>query len=455
MSIQKKLSLLFTVLVSGFLLIFSLIIYYSASTNRTNEFYNLLEKEALTKANLLLDTQLDANTLQTIYRQNREIIHEVEVAIYDGNGNLVYHDAVELDVVKETPEMLDRIGREGKISFLQEDWQAVGISLYKGDRQFLVTAAAYDDYGHNKLGSLLQTLLIAFSLGVLIVYLSSRYFAKKAFSPVGEMVKEADNISVSNLDLRLRVGQNKDELWQLAQTFNRMLERLEKSFESQKQFTFYMAHEFRTPLARIISDLEWATKEGRTSHEQHVTIGQVLTDAKKMARLSTGLLDFAKASFDRAEINFRSIRVDETVLEASQLVQQCNSNYRIKIQYMEADLDTPEMNLLGNAYLLTTAFSNLIENACKFSPDQTCSISLKSLSGNAELLFSDTGPGIPPEEREAIFEPFYRGKNQQTVAGNGIGLALVARILKLHNGQIEVHALEEGGTCFQVRLPLE
>jgi two-component system, OmpR family, sensor histidine kinase ArlS len=455
MKIQNRLSLLFTTLVGGFLLIFSLIIYFTASKSRTKEFYSLLDKEALTKANLLLDTQLDAETLQTIYRQNREIIHEVEVAIYDGNGRLVYHDAVEIDVVKETPEMLKSIEERGRIAFFEGEWQVVGIALEKGGNQYLITAAAYDDYGYSKLRSLGNTLLIVFSTGMLIVYLSSRYFAKRALLPVGEMVKEAENISVSNLDLRLKEGGNKDELWQLASTFNRMLERLEKSFDAQKQFAFYMAHELRTPLSSIISDLEWALKKERNEKEKQNSLGQVLNDARNLARLSTNLLDFAKASFDRSEINFRLIRVDEALLEATQQIQKVNPSYKIKINFAEAGKqEMDEMNIMGNSYLLSTAFSNLIDNACKFSPDQTCEIRILCLPDRVELYFQDQGIGIPNEEREAIFEPFFRGKNRHEASGNGIGLALVLRIITLHHGSVQLMPGEEDGSCFRVSLPL-
>ncbi len=455
MKIQNRLSLLFTVLVGAFFLLFSLIIYFSATNNRTNEFYALLEKEALTKANLLLDTQLDAETLQTIYRQNREIIHEVEVAIYDGRANLVYHDAVEIDVVKETPQMLQNILEKGKIAFFEGDWQVVGIALQKGDNQYLVTAAAYDDYGYNKLRSLGNTLLLVFSSGMLIIYLSSRYFAKKALLPVGEMVKEAENISVYNLDLRLKEGMNKDELWQLASTFNRMLERLEKSFEAQKQFAFYMAHELRTPLSSIISELEWALNEGRSKKDKQNAIGQVLNDARNLAKLSTNLLDFAKASFDRSEINFKVIRVDEALLDATQQIKRANPAYKIKMSFAESgEMEMTEMNVMGNSYLLSTAFTNLIDNACKFSPDQTCSIKIVGLSDQVELFFQDQGPGIPLEEREAIFEPFFRGKNRLAASGNGIGLALVKRILELHHGSVALISGEEEGACFKVKLSL-
>src|SRR5690606_41682487 len=100
--------------------------YFSASKEREKEFNALLKKEAITKANIFLNASVDQEILQEIYRNNRKILNEVEVAIYDTVFNLVYHDAADIDYVKETWEMIDEINQTGEISFYQADWQVVG-----------------------------------------------------------------------------------------------------------------------------------------------------------------------------------------------------------------------------------------------------------------------------------------------------------------------------------------
>lgn len=117
MKIRTRLTILFTVITATILLAFASVIYFSAKKNREKEFYSILKKEAITKANLFFNAKVDAKTLQDIYRNNREILNEVEVAIYDTGFNLLYHDAVDIDYVKETPEMINEIFQKGEIQF--------------------------------------------------------------------------------------------------------------------------------------------------------------------------------------------------------------------------------------------------------------------------------------------------------------------------------------------------
>jgi two-component system, OmpR family, sensor histidine kinase ArlS len=127
MKIRTRISLIYTLLTAGIFLFFAGTIYYSAEKNREKEFFNALRKEALTKANLIADANVPAETLQKIYLKNREILDEVEVAIYNTHFELIYHDAVEIDFVKETETMLAEIMAEKSIEFFQEKWQVVGL----------------------------------------------------------------------------------------------------------------------------------------------------------------------------------------------------------------------------------------------------------------------------------------------------------------------------------------
>jgi two-component system sensor histidine kinase ArlS len=452
MSLQKRITLWFTSLTISVLVLFMGFVYFSAYKNRLNEFYTILEKEAITKLNLLLDTELDALTLQTIYRQNRKILYEVEVAIYDAEEQLVYHDAVDIDFVKESAEMFEAIRKNQSIRFLQEGWQVLGFVYEHGGKPFLVTAAAFDAYGYSKLENIRDTIFISLIFGVLFIVILGRYFSMKILQPVTEMIVEAGMISASNLHLRLKEGDEQDELKQLAQTFNQLLERLEKSFDSQKQFVSYVSHELRTPLTAMITELEWAIQRDRNMEEYQETIDNILSDGQRMAKLLNTLLDFAKANYDRSEVNFNQIRVDEVLLDASMEVQKNNPEYKIELDF--ADQSEEEVMVNANAYLLSIAFSNLLSNACKFSKDHKCTVLISSEGNFAKVVFKDKGIGIPRSEFNKIFTPFYRGQNKNFAKGSGIGLTLVKKIVALHLGEIHVQSVPGEGTAFQVLLPL-
>lgn len=452
MNIQHRLSLLFTAITAALFLGFCAVIYLTAASNRSKEFISSLQKEAITKANVLLEAGVHATTLQTIYRQNREVLNEVEVAIYNTSLDLIYHDAVDIDFVKETPQMLAQIHQEGFISFQQEEWQVIGIKHdFKGEF-YLITAAAFDEYGFNKLNNLKQTLLLSFLVSLLLIYFLGRYFSKKALQPVVDMTGEARKISATNLDLRIKEGNGQDELAQLAITFNEMLSRLENSFEAQKSVVSNLAHELRTPLSAMMTELSWAIEKERPSAELKKSVEDALLDARKMNRIITALLDLAKASYDQAQIAFQSVRVDEILLEARADVLKANPGYLVSIHL--AEMKEKHLNLNANAYLLRTAFYNLMENACKYSEDQSCQVSIEKNQSSLLIIFTDNGAGIEESDLEMIFKPFYRGKNSK-VQGTGIGLSLVQKIINLHHGDIHVKSQPGHGTQISLRVGLE
>jgi two-component system sensor histidine kinase ArlS len=452
MKIRTRLTLLFTLITATILLAFAFVIYYSAKENRGKEFYSLLKKEGLTKANLFFNAKVETKTLQDIYRNNREILNEVEVAIYDTDFNLLYHDAVDIDFVKETKAMIDEIIQKEEVKFYQDDWQVLGFGYRYQNKNFIITAAAYDQYGFNKLNSLLKNSIIVFIISIIFIYIAGLFFSKKAFDPVKEMTNKARQISATNLDLRLNNNGKKDELAELANTFNEMLNRLENSFDAQKHFVSNISHELRTPLAAIISELELSINKEKSVSEYKSTIQNALGDAKKLVRLSNSLLDLAKASYDPSEISFKSIRIDEILLDARQQVQQANPDYKIDIHFENDFENDNQISVNGNEYLLKVAFVNLFENGCKFSKDKQSIVSISFERDKIKLLFSDNGIGITENDLKHVFTPFYRGENKIYAEGNGIGLSLTQKIILLHKGTISVSSKQDEGTTFYVEL---
>ncbi len=453
MKIRTRLTILFTLITAIILLLFATVIYFSAKENRETEFYNLLKKEAITKANLFLNANVDKKILQDIYHNNRKILNEVEVAIYDTSFVLLYHDAVDIDFVKETRPMIEEIYQKGEIEFYQERWQVIGLRYEFEGKNFIITAAAYDQYGYNKLNNLLTNSIIVFVASILFILVAGVFFSKKAFKPVSEMIEKAKNISATNLDLRLTNKGSKDELSELANTFNEMLNRLENSFDAQKHFVSNISHELRTPLAAIITELEWSVNKDRSSEEYRIAILNALSDSRKIVRLSNSLLDLAKASYDPSEIAFKSVRIDEVLLDARQQVQQTNPDYKIDIHFENEIENDNQISVSGNEYLLKVAFSNLFENGCKFSDPHKCTVSVSFNSKDIILKFSDDGIGIAEKDVQHIFIPFYRGENKEHAYGHGIGLPLTEKIVLLHKGKIAVTSHVSVGTTFTVELP--
>jgi two-component system sensor histidine kinase ArlS len=456
MKIRTRLTILFTVITVTILLAFAFIIYFSAKENREKEFYAVLKKEAITKANLFFDAKVDTKTLQDIYRNNRAILNEVEVAIYDSNFVLLYHDAVDIDYVKETPEMINEIFKKGEKQFYQEKWQVIGLRYEYESKNYIITATAKDQYGYNKLDNLLNTSIIVFIISILFIYIAGRFFSKRAFDPVKEMTEKAKVISATNLDLRLNNNGNSDELAALASTFNAMLDRLEHSFEAQKHFVSNISHELRTPLAAIVTELELSNSSEKSISAYKSTIQNALGDTKKLIRLSNSLLDLAKASYDPSKISFKPIRIDEMLLDTRKQVQQANPDYKIDIAFDREFENEYQITVNGNEYLLKVAFANLFENGCKFSREKKSCVSISFASHTIQLQFKDNGIGISADDLKNMFTPFYRGDNRHYASGNGIGLSLTQKIIHLHKGSIAIQSTRQQGTTFIIDLqPIE
>jgi len=453
MKIRLKLTLLFTALFAALLLVFCLVIYFSNARDREDQYFKRLRQQAITKTNLLLGAKVQPTVLQLIYKNSLNSLPQEEVAVYDTAFHLLYHDAVYIDRVKETRGMIDTIVRQHEIHFYVQDLQAIGFLYPYNSKDYVVTAAAKDIDGLAKLHDLRIALLIGFIVAILLTFLAGYLFSRQALQPVSQMVDKVEEITASHLDLRISEGRGKDEIAELAITFNRMLDRLENSFEAQRQFVSNISHELRTPLATIIGELEIAAKKGRTPAEYEELTRLILQDAHRLVKLSNGLLDLAKASYDKAEIAFKEVRLDELLLDTRQAVLKSNPDYGINIIFEREIEEDDFISVRGNEYLLKVAFTNLIDNGCKFSDDRESTVAISFHAKNVILRFSDTGIGISPEDIASIFTPFYRGANKKYAEGHGIGLSLTDKIIHLHQGSLSVASRVSEGTTFTVELP--
>ncbi|MGV2452149.1 UNVERIFIED_CONTAM: ATP-binding protein [Ralstonia mannitolilytica] len=448
MKIRTRLTLLFTLITAMLLGIYSISIYYSSKEAREQSFYSELQNEAIAKADLFFRSSLPEQEMHKLYKNNTRTLNEVQVAIYDNNKELVYHDDAKVDYVKETSEMLSKIFQKKKINFFLNDLQVIGIVYHYEGKTYAVTAAAYDQYGYDYLTHLLTISLISFFIILILIYLAGIFLSKKALSPLTEMVIQIKKITAGKLQLRLKTTKEKDELNELAENFNGMLERLENSFDSQKHFVSNISHELRTPLAAIITELELASEKDKTKEEYQETIHFALDDARNMVKLSNSLMDLAKASYDPDEISFSEVRLDEVLLESYTKITKDNPGYKVSMN-IEDLVEEHQLTILGNEYLLQVAFNNLIDNACKYSPEHTCLIDVSTDSKILTISFTNTGNSINKEDLQHIFEPFYRSENSKHEKGHGIGLFLTEKIILLHNAKVKVVS-EKNKTIFTV-----
>lgn len=453
MKIRTKLTLRYVAITAAVFSALLIFIFVFSEKSREKHAYLTLKQEAVTKAHLFLSGRVDAEVMQSIYKNNREFINEVEVAVYNTGMQLLYHDASDIDIVKETPEMLQEIRDKRSLEFYLEEYQVVGLIYEFGEKEYILTAAAYDGYGYEKQQELAIILFISWIIALIFLAIAGYLLAKGALAPVSRIVDEIEDITESSLDSRLVPKHPNDELGELSTTFNEMLDRLEQSFDSQKMFVSNISHELRTPMAALIAELELSLLRERTPEEYRKTIEMALSDSRKIERLSTGLLDLARSNYDPKQIAMREIRLDELLLDAREMVVKANKQNEVELIF---DLNIEEESLItviGNEYLLKTAFVNLIENNCKFSENKTSFVNISFLGDYSVVRFTDSGIGISEEDAKNLFKPFYRGGNSGYSSGHGIGMTLVQRIVQLHKGTVRVHSQLGEGTVFICKIP--
>lgn len=453
MKIRTKLTLRYTLTTAGIFIIFAVLVYLFSEKNREREFYRDLKREAITKANLFLEKKVDATTMQSIYMNNREFINEVEVAVYDTSFHLLYHDAKQIDLVKETPEMINEIIRDKTVDFYQGRNQVVGL-LYKFKGEpYVITAVAYDGYGYAKLEALKHILISLCGIGLLILFGVGYYLSKRALKPVINIDEEIKNITASNLDKRLYISTPPDEIDELAISFNQMLDKLEESFSSQRLFMSNVSHEIRTPLAILQGEIDVALLRSRSTKEYIDTLQAIQSDSKHITHLLNGLSDLSKASYQPEQIAFSEVRLDEVLLDARDLILKNMPQSRVDLIFEQESEDDKDLIIRGNDYLLKVAFMNLMENNVKYSESRLSTVQIAYYNNKSIIRFSDDGIGISEEETEQIFKPFFRGKNATYAKGTGIGLTMVRKIVRLHHGEIYVNSHVGEGTVFTIEFP--
>ena len=454
MGIRKKLLYQFAGIVALILLLSSLSVYVSFSKGRKEEFYDRLGSKAKMVAQMLIDIdEIDAELLKRIEKNNPVSLPNEKIIIYDYNDNIVYSTDDDQSL-NFSSELISSVRLKENIRLKQKSFEILG-QFYAGkyDR-YVVFAAATDIYGLGKLKRLRIILFIVFLISLVIVFLSGRIFVSRALTPVSDIMSQVNSIGVFNLDSRISEGDGKDDLARLGQTFNKMLERLETAFKTQKNFIANASHELRTPLTVITGQLEVILMKARNNEEYRETFISVLGNIKNLNHISDRLLQLAQASSEFSEADFSLIRIDEILWQAKKDILKIHDAYKISISFSESIDDESKLKVNGNDQLLRTAVSNIIDNGCKYSDDHTSEIIVNNEDNNVIVIFSDKGIGISENDIKMIFQPFYRASNAIGTKGHGIGLSLVEKIIALHKGKITVKSELMKGTTFTIYLPL-
>jgi len=287
-----------------------------------------------------------------------------------------------------------------------------------------------------------------------LVFTIGKVFSRQIFQPVRDIIHNVQRISANNLHLRLNTGNGKDEIAELAVTFNDMLGRLEAIFETQNNFISNASHEFRTPLTIISGEAELGMQKTGASPEQVASFTLILQEASRLNQLVSSLLSLAQTGFDGKKLPWEKIRLDELLWSVKTTANQIYPDNKITLDFKNLPEEADHLSTLGNLPLLQMALSNVVLNACKYSSNQPVAIQLEATKKVLIITVTDQGIGIPSAELGQVFVPFFRASNTSSFEGHGIGLPLTLNIIRLHKGSIDIQAREQSGTVVKIYLPV-
>lgn len=452
MSLRARLTLLYTSLLGGILLLFGVAIYLIIS-------YLLIAQVEQTLYQTFEEIQRNTSVesvgnIDVITLPSLDLTESVYAQYWNRHGRLVDTNLEGFD------RSFDSLGLQSLTPVFRSIYidnvhlRVLSIPLVKADRSVgslqLATSLELVDA---TLNVLVTVLLIGSVISMAIAGLVGWYTTKRALAPLEAVTQTALQITRAD-DLSRRIsyqGPPDDEVGQLIHAFNQTLHRLENLFNTQRRFLADVGHELRTPLTVIKGNVDLMRRMDVRDDESLLGIE---AEVDRLTRMVGDLLLLAQAESGKLPLDIHVVELDTLVLEA---LNQMAILAKDKLQLRLGDID--QVLVCGDRDRLKQVLVNLIVNAINYTPSGgEVTISLGKVDHQSQLIVHDTGPGIPAEDLPHVFERFYRGEKSRTRSregkGFGLGLSIAYWIVRNHGGRIEVDSKEGQGTTFCVWLPL-
>lgn len=454
MSLRARLTLLYTILVGGTLLIFGLAIYQWVSLTITEQIDQILERTA---SNIISAIRVNAVGDLDVASDvaNLDLATNVYVQLWSREQGL--SSSPNISWMKEPLDPLARytsqpVNRDVSIDNAHLRVLSVPLSIGSRPAGTLQVAASLAVVEATQ-KTLLNVLVIGTIVAVALAAFGVSFVTYRSLSPLESVTQTALQITRAD-DLSRRIpyqGPTDDEIGQLIDAFNQTLGRLEHLFNTQRRFVADVGHELRTPLTVIKGNITLMRKLGCSDEE---SLRSVEDEVDRLTRMVGDLLLLAQAESGKLPLNRSIVELDTLLLE---VLQQSQVLAKDKLNLRLGEID--QVLICGDRDRLKQVLINLISNAVKYTPVGGEVIAYLGKEDDcAKLTIQDNGPGIPAEDLPRIFERFYRIEKSRTRSadgkGFGLGLSIAYWIIKHHDGDIEVDSVEGKGTTFFVWLPL-
>jgi signal transduction histidine kinase len=446
MTLKNRISLLVSLLFTILFGLASTVIFVLYSNYRKEEFRDRLEIKALSNIKLLVNVkQVDNQLLKIIDQNSINKLYDEKTLVFDSNYKLIYSSIDDAKINWSIDDL--KYLKKNKTFFKQQgDYEVYGVFYDTNDKDFYALISATDDYGKKKLLFLRYTLIISYIFFTCICWVVTSFTVKKLMMPLHDFHQKIKNINENNLDTRVET-KNKNEIDLIASEFNFMMDRIEISYQKQKEFTAHASHELRTPLSRMTSQIENTLADPEIDKKNKSFLNVILADINHLSELINSLLTLSKID-NRNTDNYEMQRMDEILFSSIEKINKNFPDFVIHFEMEESDnLDTA-LEINGNKSLLEIAISNILKNAYVYSDNKQAKVKISAENDLLVISVSNSGKTLTEVEQKNLFQPFMRGANSKGTIGFGLGLRIVNRVLNLHNSTITYSATSNNENLF-------
>lgn len=450
MTLKNRISLLVSLLFTILFGLASTVIFVLYSNFRKEEFRDRLEIKALSNIKLLVNVkEVDEDLLKIIDQNSINKLYNEKTLVFDSHFKLIY-SSIDDAKINWSVEDLKYLKKHKTFFKQQGDYEVYGVFYDTKDKDFYALISATDDYGKRKLLFLRYTLIVSYIFFTCICWVLTSFMVKKAMNPLGLFHQKIKNINENNLDTRIASKSNKDEIDLIANEFNFMMDRIEISYQKQKEFTAHASHELRTPLSRITAQIENTIADPETSVKGKTFLNTILNDVNHLTELISSLLILSKIDNNQNSEYDGVHRMDEILFSAIENLKKSFPEFVILFEIEESEnLDTT-LEIKGNKNLLEIAISNVLKNACIYSDNKQALVKISTNEDRLVISVLNKGKTLSESEQKNLFQPFMRGKNSRGKSGFGLGLSIINRVLTLHKSSITYSVPEENVNLFQL-----
>jgi len=455
MSLKKQFAIYSSILFSAILGVVLLLVLWLFTRYRSEEFKLRLEEKAISTIELLVDAKVsEKHVLEIIGRNSIDKLYDDKILIFDSNERLIYSN-IGGEAINYSLSDLDDLKLKGDFYKELGTTNILGITYKSNKKSYFIIVSAEDMYGYKKIWYLRYIMLFAFILGTLSIIVFAYTLSSRVLSILEHFQKRITGISENKLHVRLEETGKKDELDLLAHAFNQMMERIDVSYKQQKEFTDNASHELRTPITRIMMQVQNLIKQESHSENTLKYLQSIMNDSNQMADIISSLLLLSRIDKNNITKYLPPCRLDEVIFEAIDFITKTYPDFHIVFNIENDSADETNVEIKGDANLLKIVFTNLLKNAYLYSSDKKVQVIVKQAHNQLNVEITNAGPSLSKQEQTNMFTAFTRGANAQHTSGTGLGLRITERIVHYHNAKIAYSNPKTDINCFIISFDLE